>query len=298
MCSKRIILTVLLLAGNLHANEQVREVQEELRRRNMYFGDIDGQQTPELEKATVRYQKGKGFSPNGIEDRDTLRSLGLLPRSADEAPPKELEWPAEPVLKSDTRIDVVAEAEEIAVETGVAPESITPVTAVLEKSRRLAGKPPLRKRSRQKRAVSEIIAPRIASKSRDAGSDQVLDSRELARFVSRYMKAISGNDIQTELEFYGDRVNYYANGDVDRRIIERNVKRYYLRWPSRKYSIARTMTVGTVSSRGEIVMTFLVDFTLKNRGQVVRGQTQNRITINAATSDPRIVAIEENRVRN
>jgi len=57
------------------------------------------------------------------------------------------------------------------------------------------------------------------------------------------------------------------------------------------------MKVGTISSRGEIVMTFLVEFTLKNKGQVVKGLTENRITINAATSDPRIVAIEEYRVR-
>lgn len=295
MYSKTIIITMLLLAGYVHADEQVRGVQEELRRRNLYFGDIDGQKTPELEKATMRYQKRKGFSANGIEDRDTLRSLGLLPRSPDEAAPKKLEWPSEPVLKSDTKIDVVAEAQQISAETGVAPESIAP--AEILKASKLTSKTSGQKRPITKSSFSEPSAPRPASNSRETARDQLLEPAELSKFVIAYMDAVSHNDICKELEFYGDRVKYYANGEVDRRIIERIVKRYYLRWPSRKYTIARTMTVGTISSRGEIVMTFLVDFTLKNKGQVVKGQTENRITINAGTSDPRIVAIEEYRVR-
>ncbi len=281
---KGIIITLLLLASYAHADEQVRAVQEELRRRNIYFGDIDGQKTPELEKATIRYQKRKGFSANGTEDHDTLRSLGLLPRSSNEVPPKELEWPAEPVLKSDTKIDVAAEAQQISAETGVAPESIAPAEVLKAFASKTSRTP-------------SLIAKTSGNTPVTSGSAQLLGPEELSKFVTGYMDAVSHNDIRRELEFYGDRVNYYANGAVDRRIIERIVQRYYQHWPSRKYAIARTMNVGRVSSRGEIVMTFLVDFTLKNHGKVVKGQTENRITINAATSDPRIVAIEEYRVR-
>jgi hypothetical protein len=40
-----------------------------------------------------------------------------------------------------------------------------------------------------------------------------------------------------------------------------------------------------------------VNFSLGNGRSRVKGQTNNRLTINAATADPRIVAIEEQRVR-
>ena len=65
----------------LHAQDEVRSVQEELRRRSLYFGNVDGRESAELAEATRRYQRRKGFTPTGKPDRDTLRSLGLVPRS-------------------------------------------------------------------------------------------------------------------------------------------------------------------------------------------------------------------------
>ncbi|MFL6539271.1 MAG: peptidoglycan-binding protein, partial [Chthoniobacterales bacterium] len=58
MSGKRFIACLLLLfsTAQIYADEQVRQVQEELRRRNLYFGDIDGTPTPELENALRRYQ--------------------------------------------------------------------------------------------------------------------------------------------------------------------------------------------------------------------------------------------------
>ncbi len=290
MISRKLLLTLLLLVGTARADEQVRAVQEELRRRNMYFGDIDGQRTTELEQATRRYQKRKGFSESGSEDHDTLRSLGLLPRSPDEPPPKELDWPAEPVLKSDAKIDVAAEARQIGAETGVEPASIAPEKILAEKS----SASPAKVRRAESSAVQPVV---LHSERKTPHIDQRLETTELVRFVKNYLKAVSQNDTSKELEFYADHVSYFANGVVDRRIVESSLKRYYQRWPSRKYSIGPVLGISWSSSRGEIVMTYRVNFTLKNHGKVVRGQTENRITINAATADPRIVAIEEHRVR-
>ncbi|MEO7934008.1 MAG: peptidoglycan-binding domain-containing protein [Chthoniobacterales bacterium] len=290
MISKKLLLTLLLLAGTARADEQVRAVQEELRRRNVYFGDIDGQRSTELEQATRRYQKRKGFAENGSEDHDTLRSLGLLPRSPDEAPPKELDWPAEPILKSDAKIDVAAEAQQIGAETGVAPASIAPEKIPAEKTSASAAKA---KRSKPS-GVQPVV---LQSERKTSQSSQRMETVELVRFVKNYLKAVSRNDTHNELQFYADHVSYFANGVVDRRIVESSLKRYYQRWPSRKYIIGPVLGISWNSRRGEIVMTYRVNFTLKNHGKVVRGQTENRITINAATADPRIVAIEEHRVR-
>lgn len=289
MFYRNLLLTILLLAGKVGADDEVRAVQEELRRRNIYFGDIDGKRTPELEQATKRYQARKGFSANGSEDRETLRSLGLLPRSANEPPPKELEWPAEPVLKSDAVINVGVEARQIAAETGVAPASFA------------TEKKEPRSTSSRRRSSSRTTPLAPASSGRAAGrgsaTDQRLEPAEVRRFVGNYLKAMGRNDVRDELAFYADRVGYYANGEVDRRIIERTLQRYYQRWPSRKYSLGQIIGVAMVPGRGEIVVTFRVNFSLKGNGRSVRGQTDNRFTINAATADPRIVSIEERRVR-
>ena len=77
---KMIICACLLLLGatlSSPADEGIRQVQEELRKRNLYFGDIDGQNTDELTGALKRYQKRKGFAVTGSICADTAASLRI-----------------------------------------------------------------------------------------------------------------------------------------------------------------------------------------------------------------------------
>ena len=285
-----LFVSVLFGSGGLiYGEEQVRAVQEELRRRNMYFGDVDGRKSHELQEALKRYQKRKGFTATGDEDRDTLRSLGLLARSPDEPPPRELEWPEEPVLRSDAAINVPAEAEAIAEETGVDPVSVAPER--LDKTSKPASG---RQKSSQKRASKARLPQLPKTNSRE---DQQISTAELRRFVRDYLRAVSRNDLQEELRFYADRVKYYNNGEVDRRIVERFLSRYYERWTSRRFDLGEVIRYALVPSRGEIVVTFRVEFSLKGPIGKVRGVTDNTFVINAATADPRIVSIQERRVR-
>ena len=73
---------LISIAGPLSADETVRHVQEELRKRNLYFGDIDGQSTPEVTNALKRYQKRKGFAVTGTVDPDTAASLHVQSTAA------------------------------------------------------------------------------------------------------------------------------------------------------------------------------------------------------------------------
>lgn len=70
-----LCVALITTAIVVHADETIRQVQEELRKRNLYFGDFDGQSTPELIGALKRYQKRKGFEVTGAVDADTAASL-------------------------------------------------------------------------------------------------------------------------------------------------------------------------------------------------------------------------------
>jgi peptidoglycan hydrolase-like protein with peptidoglycan-binding domain len=82
----------------VHADETTQRVQEELRKRNLYFGDIDGQSTPELIGALKRYQKRKGFEVTGAVDGDTAASLHIQSTVAfaEKSSPDELDLPVVP----------------------------------------------------------------------------------------------------------------------------------------------------------------------------------------------------------
>ncbi len=281
------LLALLLSAPVLRAQDEVRSVQEELRRRSLYFGNVDGRESTELAEATKRYQRRKGFAATGKPDRETLRSLGLAPRTPDEPPPTELNWPAEPVLKSDIKIDPVAVARTLSEETGIAPASVVPDKVTRRRGDLARPRP---------RPAEDAASARSVSRTSRTNSP-FISPQNLTGFVAEYLAAMSSNDVKRELKFYADKVNYYHNGTIDRRIIEQTLRRYHARWPNRRYTTGAAISYSRNDKRGEITMIFRVRFTLKDGRQTVSGQTDNRFRISAATVDPRITSIEEKRVR-
>jgi putative peptidoglycan binding protein len=85
-----LLIVVSLFSGlqPLGADEQIRQLQEQLRKRHLFFSNIDGEYTPALTTAVKRYQIKKGFSPSGLADQETLASLGIVePAPPGEGPP-------------------------------------------------------------------------------------------------------------------------------------------------------------------------------------------------------------------
>src|SRR5256714_15328118 len=78
---------LLSISSFAWADETVRQVQEELRKRNLYFGNIDGQSSPVLVDALKRYQARKGFTVTGKVDHDTAVSLHVETTTVAAVPP-------------------------------------------------------------------------------------------------------------------------------------------------------------------------------------------------------------------
>src|SRR3954471_13131232 len=94
-----LCILLALTATVVLADEEIRQVQEALRKRNLYFSDINGQASPELGNAVKRYQARKGFPATGEIDDLTARSLNVEMPGGTAGPVSRL--PDEPVLKSD-----------------------------------------------------------------------------------------------------------------------------------------------------------------------------------------------------
>jgi peptidoglycan hydrolase-like protein with peptidoglycan-binding domain len=291
MFARRFSILVLFLAATLataSADEQLRSTQEELRRRNIYYGEIDGAQSPELSAAIKKYQARKGFSVTGQPDPETLRSLGLLPRQPGEPPPQELAWPTGPVLKSDVNVDVPAVAQQIAQQNGVSVRSIAPDVAPPEASSSVSSPSGVS-------IVSATSAPTHGSER--LGPIRHATPPSIGEYINNYLKAACRNDLRNEIHFYADRLTYFQNGELDRRVVERALIKYEQEWRKRRYYLAGPVEYRTLPESGQISVKFRVNFVLKKPHVVVKGQTENALVIDAATADPRIVSIQEQRVR-
>ena len=77
LTSLLILASALLWPDEVYADEQVRRVQEELRKRHLFYANANGEKGPALTRALKRYQEKKGFIPTGVIDSVTLASLGI-----------------------------------------------------------------------------------------------------------------------------------------------------------------------------------------------------------------------------
>lgn len=293
-------VALLFLAGvPAQGEDDVRATQEELRRRNIYFGDVDGRSSNELTQAVKRYQQRKGFAASGAPDGDTLRSLGIRGAQPGEAPPKELEWPEEPVLRGDSSLGSGDAVARVSQESGIAEAILAPAIA-----ERMPGAARGRKAAGSGQRRASAAAAKIAATPRagrrfkqDPKLDPVQTPRELQAFVQRYLQVIGQRDLLAELCFYADRVNYFGQGSVDRRVVEAALRDYYSRWPKGRSKLIGGLRASPLARGGEITVVFRVEFEVRRDGRKVRGVSENQLVLQGGTARPRIVSVSERRVR-
>ena len=285
------VLTGLLLVvfgtPPARADEIMRSVQEELRKRNLYFGEVDGLLSPQVAAALRRYQQRKGFQPTGEPDAVTLRSLSLpLPPSIAAvptiSPPAQVEpapvatttlpvslasstpWPDLPVLRSDeARVNPTPSDEEVA----AAEPDPTPKP-----------KPP----------PAAALAHRWPNQEAVQG------------FIAAFLAKGESNVPGAQGDFFADRVNYFNEGTVDRRFIDRDTDRYNKRWPERHFGLASPLTVepSPDGDPDKCVVNFECKVNVSKPGHDVKGTADESYTLQRTGPESlRIVAIKEERVR-
>ena len=254
----------LALTSVVRADETVRQVQEELRKRNLYFGNIDGKNTPVLVDALKRYQARKGFAVSGKLDADTATSLHVQPTAVAAAGP----LPDVPVLKSDT-------------------------ASALPESQRLA----LQREAEEKPDLTPSPVPPAESPA--PGQD--LTPERVNKFVQDYLHDGEGQDILAQIKYYAFPVRYFDHGTVSQDFVMRDTTNYVKRWPERKYTLTGPVSFFASESEGETNVEFTIAFELRSNARQTKnkatGRTKNWWTLRKNDDELKIVAIREARIR-
>ena len=262
----RLVIFLLMasaLASPLRADEGVRQLQEELRKRNLYFGDIDGRQTTELTYALKRYQARKGFAVNGDVDSATAASLHLTGPQLVSTTQKPL--PDVPVLRSDEALQIPPGEKVAALEREVAEDPDASPTPF----------PP-----------AESPAP----------SDN-LTPGQVNKFVEEYLRDGETEDVPMQLRYFSFPVKYFDHGTVDENFVVRDTRNYLKRWPDRKYMLTAPPTFAASGKEGETLVEFTIAFDVRNKNHTASGKTRNLWTVRGDGEALKIVSIREQRLR-
>ncbi|CAN5800695.1 hypothetical protein BH20VER1_BH20VER1_15060 [soil metagenome] len=258
-----LLLVVAFVPTPARADEAVRQAQEELRRRNLYFGDVDGRATPELSAALRRYQERKGFEVSGTICPMTAASLNIQKPVGEVA---QANWPEVPVLRSDNAVDIAS----------------------------------LEQVPRQEVDDDEQsdLAPTPPPPAESPGPGQDITRQRVQQFVENYLRAGETEDVEAQVRYFEFPVQKYLwHGKRERDFVARDLARYAKRWPERKYMLTEPVQV-VAGQNGETIVEFPIAFSVRNSKHHVTGRTRNVWTIQPEGDELKIVSIWEERLRN
>lgn len=255
---------LISISSFARADETVRQVQEELRKRNLYFGNIDGQASPVLVDALKRYQTRKGFAVTGKVDPDTATSLHVQAAPATAT----ATMPDMPVLKSDTE-------------------------SALTESQRLA----LQREAEDKLDLTPTPPPPAESPA--PGQD--ITPGRVNKFVQDYLRDAETDNVAAQVKYYAFPVRYFDHGSVSEPFVTQDTSNYLKRWPERKYTLAEPVKFFASAKEGETEVEFTIAFELRSAVRTTKnraaGRTKNWWTLQGNGEELKIVAIREARIR-
>ena len=249
-------------AASLQADEKIRQVQEELRKRNLYFGNVDGQVSPELTGALKRYQTRKGFTVTESVDDETATSLHIQTTVASAR-----SLPDVPVLRSDS-------------------------ASALSQEKRVA----LQKEGEENLDLSPTPAP--PAESPDPA--QNLTPERVTKLVKDYLRDGETDDVPTQVRYFAFPVEYFPHGTVDERFVTKDIRDYVKRWPDRKYKLTAPVSFFASGKQDETTVEFTIAFDLRSKARTTKntasGRTKNWWTLRPEGDKLKIVAMREQRL--
>ena len=271
------LLLSLFGLSSARGDEITRRVQEELRKRNLYFGDVDGRRTEQVAAALRRYQQRKDFAATGEADETTLRSLTLLP--------------PEPHIAAITPAPSAGAAR-----FSIATASPWPDVTVLrsDEARRNPTPPDILPIDTEPSPTPAVAPPPAAMALHWPSTDTVRG------FLANYLRVGQSNDTEAQMPFYADRVDYFNEGSVDHHFIHTDIDGYDRRWPERHFTLLDPVTLAASPDHDpeKIIVNFHYRFAVKRPHDAPEGEMANTYTLQRTGPESlRIIAMKESRVR-
>jgi hypothetical protein len=122
-------------------------------------------------------------------------------------------------------------------------------------------------------------------------------SRERLRdYVGAFVLAGLNPRVDSELEFFGPRVNYFDQGVMNREQLRRDLITYNQKWPQRRFWLAGPVEVEPRPD-STLRVTYPMRFELRNGGKRSSGTVLKTLIVEVTGEDLQIVGVNERRQR-
>ena len=110
-------------------------------------------------------------------------------------------------------------------------------------------------------------------------------------FVVNFVKALGSNDLNAQLQYYADPVNYYERRRVSKEVVRNDLEHDIATWPNRTYSITSPPKI-TRNNDG-FVAEFRMKYTLTNPKGASSGTLQMTLRLRSQAPTWQVVGIQK-----
>ncbi len=268
-----VFFLAIVLCGiaSAAADADIRAAQARLKEGGFYFGELNGVYSSDTAAAVTRYQIRNGLQISGRLDAATAKALGVASTKAAAATPPASGAESETwrrLRKSDRQFLENLNA-------GKVPPPKTAAPAA----------PP---------APAPATAPAAVASPYER--TLVLSKERLRDYIGAFVLAGLDPQVGAELEFFGDRVNYYDQGMVAREKIRRDLESYAQHWPDRRFWLAGEVRVEPQAD-SRLSVTFPLRYDLRNGSKHSSGRIIKTLLLEVLADDLQIVAVNERKAR-
>jgi Putative peptidoglycan binding domain len=294
-----VVVIGLALAGSVSADENVREVEEQLRDGGFYSGEIDGAYSSQLAEALTRYQTRNKLPVTGQLDEDTSNALGVKPAVTKNtaAPERSSETSRHSRNREQQTLTNVRErsspgTEETESSTEMQPRSAPAATArTSSEITEPVSAPPATERTSSETTEPASAPPTTVSATVSSGDGDISTER-LRDYVGAFVHAGLDPQVGSEADFFADRVKYYDQGVIDREQIRNDLQNYAAHWPERHYWFVGNITIEP-QHRKRVRVTFPLRYELRNGATYSSGTINKTLVLEPVGDDLQIVAVSE-----
>ena len=265
---------------SVSADENVRAVQEKLRDGGFYSGEIDGAYSSDLALALTRYQIRNGLAITGQLDAETSKALGAdlaVTTTATDGAKSSETWrrlrAGQRQTLTNARVTSSPRSETPGTNNDITPRSAPAATTPIASDDAKTSGPP-------------DTAQETTSSAAGTSAEQLRD------YVGAFVLAGLDPQVGSETDFFAERVKYYDEGVIGREKIRKDLQRYAMRWPDRRFWLDGDVTIEP-QTENRVRVKFPLRYELRNGAKHSSGKINKTLVLEPAGEDLQIVAVNE-----
>ena len=126
---------------------------------------------------------------------------------------------------------------------------------------------------------------------------EVSPADQIRDFVAGFVVAGISSDVEAELQFYADKVDYYDRGFVSKDFIGDDILRYNQRWPVRQYWLEGDVQILNGDEADWIEVQFQIRYAVRNQQKESSGAAVKTLKLQKTGDSLEITSVREKTLR-